>query len=467
MLKQMMAMGFFFRAVDGLQIELLQAIQEGKDIQGLQNEMATILQMDDANIQKMKAAENFYDKVSALPTREGYKYNEPSDLPGIRNARPETSKKLDIALPNDDVLNDKIYGAWLGRCAGCLLGKPVELWKRERINNFAKDTGNFPIRYYFSSNVSDEIKKKYQISDVGFMAYGSNVVAWINNVNAMPVDDDTNYTILGLMLLEQYGVGFTNIDVAENWINNLPAMHAMTAERVSYRNIISGILPPDSGWRRNPYREWIGAQIRADIYGYVAAGNPELAAEMAWRDASISHFKNGIYGEMFVAATLASAAVIDNLEEIINHGLNQIPQESRLAEGVIEVLKWKEEAISWEQAIDRIHGRYNEANINDWCHTVSNAMIVCLALLFGEKDMEKSIAIAVHSAFDTDCNGATVGSIVGMILGAKSLPNKLTDPLNDTVLSTVAGFAESRISDLAKRTVDLIKKVNFEKDHQI
>jgi ADP-ribosylglycohydrolase len=457
MLRQMISIGFFMRASDGLIYEIQQAEQEGKDVQGLRKEMESILQMDEAGVQKMKAAENFYDKISELPTRKDYPFEEPSDLEGIRKARP-AAKPFDLSLPKPEALYDKIHGAWLGRCAGCLLGKPVEMWRRERIANFAKATGNYPLQFYMSSNVSKEIREEFQVSDHGFLAYGTDVVGWINNVKGMPVDDDTNYTILGLKLLEQYGFSFTSDDLAETWINNLPGMHVMTAERIAYRNIISGILPPESGWRRNAYREWIGAQIRADIYGYAAAGNPELAAELAWRDACLSHFRNGIYGEMFVAAMLASAAVTDSVEEVIHQGLNQVPKGSRLAQKIVEVLEWKEEGITWEQAIDRLHAGYDETNFQDWCHVIPNAMIVCIALLLGDKDFEKSIAIAVHAGFDTDCNGATVGSIAGMLLGAQDLPMKWMDPLNDTVQSTVAGFAESKISDLARRTVRLIEK---------
>jgi ADP-ribosylglycohydrolase len=457
MLRQMISIGFFMRASDGLVYEIQQAEQEGKDIQGFKQEMENIMKMDEAGVEKMKAAEDFYDKISALPTRKDYTYEEPSDLEGIRKARP-AGKVLTKPLPGPEALFDKIHGAWLGRCAGCLLGKPVEMWQRERIANFAKATRNYPLSFYMSSDVSKEIREKFQVSDKGFMAYGTDVVGWINNVKGMPVDDDTNYTILGLKLLEQVGFSFTSDDLAETWINNLPGMHVMTAERVAYRNIISGILPPESGWRRNAYREWIGAQIRADIYGYVAPGNPELAAELAWRDATLSHFRNGIYGEMFVAAMLAAAAVTDDIQKVIQQGLDQVPAKSRLAEKIKEVLKWKEEGLTWEQALDRLHAAYNETNFQDWCHVIPNAMIVCLALLFGEKDFEKSIAIAVHAGFDTDCNGATVGSIAGMLLGAQALPKKWTDPLIDTVQSTVAGFAESKISDLARRTTKLIKQ---------
>ena len=457
MIDMMIRMGMLFRNVDGLMVELMQAVQEGKDISGLKEEAEKILQMEDG-IDKMAAADRFYDHVSALPIRSGFEYNEPSDLEGIKNARP-AAVKLSGSVPKDDELYDKIYGAWLGRCAGCLLGKPVELWMRERIDGFAKDTDNYPISRYFSSDVPEEIKAKYEVRDtVGFRVYGSNLVGWVNTVDAMPPDDDTNYTVLGLKVLEGAGKNFTSNYVAAEWTNSLPALHLMTAERVGYRNIISGILPPESGWRRNPYREWIGAQIRADIFGYTAPGNPEEAAGMAWKDAILAQHKNGIYGEMFVAAMLAAAAVTNDMDSIILAGLGQIPEKSRLAEGVKTVISWKKDGMSLSEAIDKLHKRYNEKNKFDWCFTVTNAMVVTIALLFGGNDFGKSISTAVHCAFDTDCNAATVGSIVGMILGAKALPDKWTSPLNDTVVSSVAGFERSKISDLARRTVRVINR---------
>ncbi len=113
-----------------------------------------------------------------------------------------------------------------------------------------------------------------------------------------------------------------------------------TAEKVAYRNFTLGIWPPHSALFRNPFREWIGAQIRADIFGYVMPGQPEKAAELAFRDASISHDKNGIYGEMFVAAMIAAAFGASNAESIVNAGLNEIPEESRLAAAVRATQLW-------------------------------------------------------------------------------------------------------------------------------
>ena len=214
-----------------------------------------------------------------------------------------------------------------------------------------------------------------------------------------------------------------------------------------------------SAYFRTPYREWSGAQIRADFYGYIAPGYPELAAEMAWRDARISHTKNGIYGAMWVAAMLSAAAITDDIEEIIRIGLSEIPQNSRLNEKINEAMAWKEEGISWEEAIDRVHSQYDETIGHNWCHTIPNAMIITLALLYSERDFEKSIGIATLAAFDTDCNAATVGSIMGMIIGAKGLPAKWIDPLKDTIVSGVQGFHTVPISELARRTVPFANQI--------
>lgn len=133
----------------------------------------------------------------------------------------------------------------------------------------------------------------------------------------MPVDDDTNYTVTGLSILKTYGTEFTPEDVGRYWLSNIPLLSTCTAEGVAYRNMTCGINQPKSAVYLNHYREWIGAQIRADFFGYAGSGNPELSAEFAWRDACISHVKNGIYGEMWVSAMLASAPFLDDPVEVI------------------------------------------------------------------------------------------------------------------------------------------------------
>lgn len=446
-----------------LHVELDQAYEEGKDTSGIAVEIKEIQALSPNDPVREERAGLLLDKTQFLPVRKGYPYVEPSDLQGIREARP--ANRFPVCSVADGRLFDKIYGAWLGRSAGCLLGQPVEGWKRDRLIGFLKETNNYPLRAYMSSNVAQEILDKYQIHNHG-QVYGSSNMNWINNVNHMVEDDDLNYTIIGLAILEKYGFDFTPDDVAESWLMNLPLLHVCTAERITYKNLVNLIEPPGSASYRNVYREWIGAQIRADFFGYANPGNTEKAAEMAWRDASISHVKNGIYGEMWVAAMLAAAAVTEDIEQVIVAGLAEIPATSRLTEAVHSVLAWKNEGIGWEEASDRIHRQYEEHNPHHWCHTNSNAMIVALGLLFGEAEFEKSIAYTIACAFDTDCNGATVGSILGMMHGAKALPEKWVSPLNDLIKSGVDGFGLVRLSELAERTVKVVQANPYVKNEE-
>ncbi|HEY5586392.1 MAG TPA: ADP-ribosylglycohydrolase family protein [Ruminiclostridium sp.] len=440
-----------------LEVELLQSADEGKVVESLKEKVDTLNKMEDSNPLKEAMAILIYDDIEKLDIDEKYKYIEPSTFEEIKQERIIANTELTIGNYADNLIYDRIYGAWLGRCSGCLLGKPVEGWILDKITGFLNDTQNYPINYYLSSDVSSEIIKKYDIKNE-FPEY-DYLCTWINTVDFMPEDDDINYSVLSLKILEKYGKNFTPDDVGEAWLNNLPIFHTFTAERIAYRNLVMGIYPPYSASFRNPYREWIGAQIRSDFYGYISPGNPEQAAEFAWRDASISHTKNGIYGAMFVAAMLAGAYTTDDPEKIVEIGLSQIPSKSRLWEKVKEVMSWKNQGLSWMEARDRIHSLYDEKSRHGYVHTISNAMVVVTSLVYGELDLEKSITIAVMCAFDTDCNGATVGSIVGMSRGAKGLPGKWINPLNDCVKSGVDGFGVVKISELATRTIQILKRL--------
>lgn len=110
---------------------------------------------------------------------------------------------------------------------------------------------------------------------------------------------------------------------------------------------------------------------------------------MAFKDASVSHTKNGIYGEMFIAAAIAIAAVTDNIEEIILGGLAQIPTTSRLYEDVMSVYDGYKSGISKNAMFADIHKEYDTRELGGWVHTNPNAMIVAASLLYGNKDFGK------------------------------------------------------------------------------
>ncbi len=430
-----------------LQTERLQCEQEGKALAPVEEAFARVEALDLENPANQPAAQDLLDRTAALPIRSDFPYMEPSDLEGIRATRPPDRPRLPTPRLGDAELRDRIYGAWLGRVCGCLLGKPVEGWRRPRMWGYLRETDRFPLSSYFSLDAPAPVREKYEVRPDR---------CFIETVDSMPEDDDTNYTTTGLAILKQYGPGFSPADVAEFWLREIPILHCCTAERVAYRNLCLLIPPPQSAVFRNVYREWIGAQIRADFWGYAAPGNPQLAAELAWRDASISHVKNGIYGEMWAAAMIAAAFATEDLPTIVETGLGEIPAHCRLAEAVRSVLGWYREGVDYDDATDRIHRIWDERRVHDWCHTISNAMVVTLGLLWGEKRFGETLCRAVQACFDTDCNGATVGSVVGILHGAREIPGEWTAPFNDTLQTGVTGYHRVRLRDMAEETFRLI-----------
>jgi hypothetical protein len=425
-----------------IQTELTQALEEGRDLSALAEEFERVAGLDLSLSENQSAAAGLLDRVQLSPMRGDYEYVEPM--------------RLDEIVTNDDFgaqavdgFANRMLGAWTGRCCGCLLGKPIEGWSRERITQYLMETGQWPLSDYISMRAPKQLSEKYALD---------MRAPFKENISCMPEDDDLNYTVCGLMILESHGPEFTSSDVGRFWLEHLPLLRLCTAERVAYQNLAAGIDPPYSANLRNPYREWIGAQIRADMWGYANPGMPARAASMAFRDATVSHVRNGIYGEMWAAGMIASAFTLAEIPDVIRAGLACIPARSRLAERIGFHLSLFEPGGTEQDSIEAIHERWNEHSPHDWCHVISNAEVVAASLLHGRGDFSATVRIAVSSGFDTDCNGATCGSILGAMFGADAIPTNWTTPLNDTLMTGVLGSERVRISELAERTSRIAKR---------
>ena len=430
-----------------IQHEYAQSIEEGLDVEKYEGLFREASKLESGEV-KDKLCNLLFEIVSNAHIKDDYKYAEPSTLDEIKLLR---DTALCVSGKTPDNIRDKIKGAFAGRVCGCALGKPVEGRKSEELTALLKSSGNYPMhRYIASADITDELVKKYAFKK-----------DWYCLIDMLPEkawnDDDTNYTIFASFLIDECGRDFTPYDVINQWAALQSCDQYCTAEFLAYRNFLNGFVPPNTAIYKNPAREWIGAQIRGDYYGYINPGDPETAADMAWRDASISHIKNGIYGEMFVSAMLAAAAVTDNIEEIILSGLSQIPNTSRLYEAIMQIINNYKNNVSAEQCFKEIHKKYDEYNSHDWCHTISNASIVTASLLYGGGDLGKSICMAVQTGFDTDCNGATVGSIIGMITGFEKIDKKWYEPFNATVMTSVSHIGEITFDEFADKAMKHLK----------
>jgi ADP-ribosylglycohydrolase len=424
-----------------MQIEIQQREEEGYDLNGLSLSPAELRAFPRPRLVKL------YRQLLGSPFRSDYPYDEPASLESIHASRPEGVRAAPIVITPSRLYN-AIYGGWLARVAGCVLGKPIEAgWPKNKVIRYLKLAHAYPLVNYIP-----RIMPLPPEFDLNPEPDGS----FLGEIHGAPHDDDTDYTFLALHLLETYGVDFTTAQVATEWVTHLTYFRTYTAERVAYRNLICNIPVEEAAEYVNPVREFIGGRIRADLYGMVSPGKPEFAAALAYKDASLSHTRNGVYGAMFWAAMIAWAFVSQDAEEIIRVGLSEIPHNCRLAEAVQDTLVVFHEVDDWEVAYDRLllkYGTYHPA------HTINNTIWCLLALLYGQNDLTQTLGIAATCGMDTDCNCASVGSVLGVILGAEALPAQWIAPLRDTLYTTVSQFRELRISDLAGRTARIAENV--------
>lgn len=432
-------MADLFEPAELLRYELVERKEAGQGLDPVEEEVRAAL--DDGSPAQVERA---YARLERTSLRPDWPYEEPSTLDGILGALPSAPPIRRLGL-SDDELRDRLLGAWLGRCAGCNLGKPVEGWTRARIRRYLEVADAYPIDDYLP--VLDPPPEGLELNPCWTETTRGNVAF-------MARDDDIDYTILALHILEEHGFGFGTGDVAFEWLDHLPFNQVYTAERAAYRNLVAGLGPPETATFRNPYREWIGAQIRADMWGYVCPGDPARAAELAFRDASLSHTQNGIYGEMWIAALIATSFVISGVREALEVSVAFVPPRSRLSGAIRTVLELHAGRLDWGAARDAIEQRFGHYS---GVHTVNNAAVVAAALLWGAGDFTRTIGLAVEGGWDTDCNGATAGSVFGAMHGAETLPAHWVDPLHDLVRTAILGYDRSAVSDLAARTLRLAR----------
>ncbi|MCP2327422.1 ADP-ribosylglycohydrolase [Hamadaea flava] len=373
-----------------------------------------------------------------MPVRPG----EPDDFAGVK----ALWRNVPRQQPRHDL--ERLHAAWVGRAAGCVLGKPVEKIPREGIREILQSSGQWPLTGYIAGDsVPDEVTRRWPWNRRSApTSLAEPLAAGVSD--GMPEDDDLNYTLIALRLVERCGPGFTADDVAQAWLDELPGGRVFTAERIAYRNLLLGHTPPETALRGNPFREWIGAQIRTDLYGWIHPGRPDLAAECAYRDASVSHVRAGIYGAMWVAAMSSAALTADNIDDVLDAGESVVPPVSRFANAIMDGRDLATRGDSWEGVVDEIYARYGKRH---WVHVLPNAALVAAALEYHGGDFAASVCAVVSAGCDTDSNGATVGAITAALAGA--VPDHWAAPLRDTLRTSIPGSDKVTFTELAERTM--------------
>lgn len=435
--------------------EYFQMKEEGIDLSGIPAPQDMLFQLpvpaqadgrDAANNEPFweEAYRSLFARYAQGPSAD-FPYDEPEALEEIFKKAPDLPR-LGNAV-SGEAYRRRILGAFSGRCAGVVLGKPIEMgMNRESIERYLRSVNEYPLNDFISprSEALDmSLRKDCLPSTKG-------------NVQYVQSDDDIHYTLLALALAENKGTAFTAEDVGMNWLDNVPYHWFWCASRQAYYHMVNLTEDEDRATQiaripraLNPWRECIDGQIRCDLWGYIRPGDLHAAAELAYRDCSFSLIKNGCYGGMFVAGCIA-AALTENptVDSILAGGLACIPEKSRLSEAVRRVMAWHREDGCWVQTCRRIEEAYGYL---PFAATINNLSMVTHALLEGNLDYTKTITTAAMCGIDTDCNAGTAGSIVGAAVGIDGIEPRWIEPFHDTIRSAVASFGTCSLSDIVRR----------------
>lgn len=387
-------------------------------------------------------------RLRELPLRDDWPYIEPSDIDSIEAEAEGVPEDITGSAADS---RERARAAFLGSVAGCMLGKPVEVeTDHSGLEQALESAGEWPLRYYVTESALEHLGARHE-------SWAETVR---ENISFVAPDDDINYSILGMLVLEQHGTEFTRTDLAELWVRNLSPRWTFGPERA----FLAKACAENTGW---PEPEWdlsddqidrwvttsqfgvelCGAAIRADAYGYAAMGNPTLAAHLAHRDGSMTHRKNGIYGAMFNAAAIASASLVSDPLDAFRLALKTVPRNSRFYEIVADCLDIVNSSSSFDSAYDHIHERYKE---HGFCQLYQEAGTMINSAKFSESTGE-GICLQVSQGNDTDSYGATLGSILGAFYGPEGLEEKWLAPFNNEIRTTLASFYERQLDVVAER----------------
>ncbi|TAL61843.1 MAG: ADP-ribosylglycohydrolase family protein [Bacteroidetes bacterium] len=319
---------------------------------------------------------------------------------------------------NEAEFLDRVYACWLGKNIGGTLGMPFE--GKTDVNNLT-----------FYTNIK---------------------------VGEPAANDDLDLQILWLKAMEDNNCSVDAYTLGEYWLKYVPV--DWNEYGVGKTNMRSGIMPPLSGEYNNAkWKTSNGAWIRSEIWACLAPGNPMLAAQFAWNDACVDHgCSEGTFAEIFTA-TLESAAFIENdRDKLIKFALSMIPGDCRVAIAVNTAVEVKKSGFDWLQAREAVIKVTEDLG---WFQAPRNIAFTLIGWLYGDNDFGKSICIAVNCGDDTDCTGATLGSIFGILYGTIIIPEKWRAPIGDGIKTVaVSGFeVPTTLQTLSKKTVATQKKV--------
>ncbi len=334
---------------------------------------------------------------------------------------------------------ERVYAGVLGKIIGVYLGRPFEGWDYARI---MRDLGE--INYY----VHEKLKAPLIVTD-----------------------DDISGTFTFFRALEDFGYSknLTAAQIGKSWLNYIIENRTIlwwggmgtSTEHTAFQRLKRGIEAPRSGsieLNGQVVAEQIGSQIFIDGWGMVAPGDPELAADLSMKAASVSHDGEAIYGAQVIAAMEAQAFVEQDMNKLFDTGLRFIPKDCTIRRLIDDIREWQVKDKDWRHTRERIQGAYGYDKFGGGCHMVPNHAVIILALAYAPDDFQKSLMIANTAGWDTDCNSGNVGCLMGIRMGLKGIDAgpDWRGPVADRLYLPTADGGRC-ITDAARETLSIVK----------
>lgn len=321
---------------------------------------------------------------------------------------------MNISVNRKDYL-DKVYACWIGKNIGGTMGTPFE--------------------------------GKPELQDIkGFTSPKGDPLP----------NDDLDLQLIWLLALQEVGPKAINANILSwYWCRYIPAI--WNEYGVGQNNAAIGITPPMSGELFNEgWKTSNGAWIRSEIWACLAPGFPNVATKYAVMEASIDHgVSDGTAAEIFTAALESMAFVESDIKVLIEKALTYIPETSRITKSVRLVMDEYEKGTDWKRTRELVLEQNSDLG---FFQAPSNVAYVIIGLLYGQGDLLQSLIYAINCGDDTDCTGATVGAVLGIMGGTKSIDQELSDYIGDKIITKSLDIA-SIDSKLPSTCTALTEKV--------
>ncbi len=305
-----------------LQTDVAQMAEEGHDEAALLKEVEAAVATGSVD-----ALLRLQEDLWTRPSPAGFPYEEPSDWESMSATFPDPESHARFG-GTDEELADRLLGGWLGRCAGCQLGKPLEgvTWP-ESIEETLKVVGSWPLTDYMEPAPTD-----VELPDNRFFNEPWRSDLARGRFDHVAPDDDILYAMVSQRVLEDHGPDFTPEQSLRNSSTWWPSRRSSPPGAACTAPGIFGLTPPHTARLRQPVPPVAG---RADTVRPVGLGrpaNPGLAARMAYKDAANSQVRNGIYSGIFFSVLLADMLAHGDPARAVETAAAYVPPRSRFAE---------------------------------------------------------------------------------------------------------------------------------------